>query len=594
MTWNAIVIIICLLLAGFMIWKEYRRENRLRLPLRIVSVVLASAALACIALPISYSSKSITGIKDGILLTRGYAKDSLTAYQSSKLFTTDAAIQKAYPKLKITLVADLGDFPAGNYNIASLHILGYGLNGDELAQLKHFPVKFHPATIPAGITSISWNHHIKIGEALQVQAKFTGNKSKTSVILKGLNTTLDSVILPANGGSFSLQTIPKNTGKANYILLALSGKDTIENEVIPFEVQPAKPLKVLMLSTSPDFENRFLKNWLAQHGYGVAVRTAISKEKFSREYFNMPQTLIDHITTPLLDKFDIVIGDLSAFKLLSPAENTTLQQQMLQKGLGVIAKADSAAKGTSFLANAFAMDRISDKNQRSLQLTIEGQSKPSSRLTLDAVFIKPQANTQPLVYDEQGHISSSSTIYGSGKIVFTTLSNTYSWVLAGNETDYTALWAMLIDKASRKTPATQQWAASPQFPPVGEAATLILNGPASLPLQIKSGTSNLAFAQNPTLPFSWTATYWPTQNGWQQITQNGSPVYQWYAFEPNAWASLHAAENVEATEKYLAANNAKADAVTTAENTIRVPVSKIYFYILLLLACTYLWVEKKL
>jgi hypothetical protein len=42
-----------------------------------------------------------------------------------------------------------------------------------------------------------------------------------------------------------------------------------------------------MLSASPDFESKFLKNWLSENGYAVALRSAISKDKFNSEYINI-------------------------------------------------------------------------------------------------------------------------------------------------------------------------------------------------------------------------------------------------------------------------------------------------------------------
>lgn len=595
MSWPVITITICLVLAAYLVWQECRRVNRSRLPLRILVTVLGVVAFACIALPLTYPGKTWVGNADGVLLTKGFDAGKLPAYKSGKLLTTDLSIQKAYPKLKIELVADLSDIPQGKRKLNKLHILGYGLNGDELKKLEQFPVEFDLVQQPAGITHINWNRSIKSGEPLQVQGTFAESKTKTTLILKGLNTGLDSVIIPVGSSqSFSLKTTPKNTGRATYTLLAINGKDTIERETIPFEVTPAKPLKVLMLATAPDFENRFLKNWLAQHGNGVAVRTAISKDKFSREYLNTEQINVDRVTTSLLEKFDVVAGDLSAFRALSSAENSALQQQMAQKGLGVIVKADSTGKGATFLTNAFGLDRLANKDQKSFALNIAGLGKPTAKLTLDATFIKPQPNTQPLVTDEQAHTIVSSTIYGSGKIVFSALGTTYNWVLSGNQNDYNNLWTLLIDKTSRKANSTVKWDILPVLPAVDEQVDISVSGISVLPAQIKVDKTAIAFAQNPILPFNFTATYWPDNYGWQQVTQNGVPVYWWYTFKPTEWVTLRATETIAQTKRYLEQNTNQAIAATREESNIQIPVPKIYFYLLLLVCCTFLWVEGKL
>jgi hypothetical protein len=56
----------------------------------------------------------------------------------------------------------------------------------------------------------------------------------------------------------------------------------------------------------------------------------------------------------------------------------------------------------------------------------------------------------------------------AGKLVFTTIGNTYSWMLAGNQTDYAALWSLLIDKAARKSPVTESWSVASGLPMVNK------------------------------------------------------------------------------------------------------------------------------
>ncbi|WP_448697429.1 hypothetical protein ACFGVR_12325 [Mucilaginibacter sp. AW1-3] len=595
MAWNTIVIVVCLVLAVLAVWQELRRENRLRLAWRILAVVVAIASLACIALPISYSAKTSIGEKGALLLTPGFTADSLSKYPRTQLFTTDNAIKKANPGLNITLVSDLNDFAKKRYPVAALDILGYGLDEGELDKLQGFPVRYGRVAVPSGVVAINWDKHLKAGERLTLQGEF-GNTSdeKIRLVLRGSNTGLDSVEIPARDTkTFTLGCTPKSIGRTSYDLLAVAGKDTIEKETIPFETEPAKPLKVLMLASAPDFENRFLKDWLSKNGYGLTIRTNISKAKFSREYFNMPQTPVENITGELLSKFDVVIGDLSAFKTLSAAETGVLKEQLSAKGLGVIVKADSS-KGNSFLSGAFPAERLNILDQRNVPLFINGKGAPSAKLSLDAVAIQNQGNTQPLVNDGQNHILTSSSIYGSGKIVYTLLSNTYTWALAGSNSDYTSLWSALIGKAARKTPVTQMWSVWPGFPKVNAPVHVGLEGPVNLPVKVSVQNSLLAFAQNAGVPFKWDATYWPKAGGWQQISQNNVPAYWWYVYQSGDWSSLLARQKMKATEKYVAKSSVNPTPSIITESEVKVPVSKLYFYLLLLLACVYLWIERKL
>ncbi len=595
MNWNTIVIIVALLLAAFTVWQEYRRQNRARLVWRIMAVLVAVIALACIALPVSYHTKTKSGNKQGILLTQGFIKDSLSAYPNSKLFTADEAIIKANPKLSIVLVADLAAFAQKKYDVSGLAILGYGLDEAELNAMEGFPVQFHPSPAPSGVSDVSWDNHPKMGERLTIRGKFENlSGKKVSLVLKGLNTGLDSVIVPAKASqTFELGFVPKNLDKATCNLFAVAGQDTLENETIPFEVEPAKPLKVLMLASSPDFEDRFLKDWLAKNGYGLAIRTSISKAKFSYEYFNLPQTNTDNINITLLEKFDLLIGDLSVFKSLTLAENSALKTQISGKGLGIIVKADSS-KGTSFLSNSFPVERLQIKDQKPTALSIIGKGTPSAKLLLDAFAIRAQNNTQPLIYDAQSHIQVSSTLYGSGKIIYSLLGNSYTWALSGAQDDYTTLWSALISNAARKNPPVQQWRVKQSFPKVNQPVKLVLEGPTALPGNVKAEGSLLAFKQNPVIPFQWDATYWPKSTGWQTVTQNNGAVFNWYVYDNGDWDGLLARQKITKTRQYAAVNKAANASTSDTEVTIEIPVSKLWFYLLLLLSSVYLWIERKL
>src|ERR1700761_1160752 len=237
-----IVLIICCLAAGFVVWKEYRRANKFYLILRIVASLLAVAALAGIILPVNYSKDVTRPDNHSVaLLTAGFEQDSLKNYQGNKLFTTDRSVQKEYPKARLVRLDELkADRPA----ISKLHVFGYGLDERELNQLSQLPVVFHPTPVPEGIIAIGWNQKLKTGETLTVQGKYKNDGLKpVKLVLKGLNTQLDTATIAAKSNAdFELNAIPKNEGSAVYHLLAIAGKDTLANENLPIEIGPVKPL----------------------------------------------------------------------------------------------------------------------------------------------------------------------------------------------------------------------------------------------------------------------------------------------------------------------------------------------------------------
>jgi hypothetical protein len=593
MNWTYIVLLICLVLAIFAIWREVQRESKRNLVLRLVAIVVAIAGLACIILPITYESEiSLNEKNQAVLLTDGYNADSLSAINTPRIYTLSKTVKKSYPKA--TLINTVDDLTQAKPAIGSLQVLGYGLSEDQLAQLHNLPVKFHAAKSVAGVSAVSWNAQLKTGEKLSVQGSFNNTTDKAvKVALKGLGTTVDSAFIQANtSATFDLNTTPRHAGRAVYRLISTTDADTIANESIPVTVDAIKPLKILMLAGAPNFEDKFLKNWLTANGYGVAVRSAISKDKFSQEFVNVEQQSLAHLTPGLLEKFDIILSDLDVLKTLNASESGALKQEVLQKGLGIIVRADSTAHSNFWLQQDYPVNKISTAGQVVESLKIQGQDAASAKLLLDPAYITPQNYTQPLVTDQQNHILASSSLAGSGKEVFTVLNATHDWMLSGDENDYTALWSLLITKAAKHTPTTEQWSVVNNVPTVNSHTKLRLETSASQP-EVKINQIPNSLERQADIPFAWHAAYWPQHAGWQQV-QQGTTVPQWlFIYPQNEWLTLKNTQMLRDTKKYALAFDNQQSVTKQIHQKVQIPVSKIYFYILLLVACTYLWAEAK-
>ena len=63
------IVVACLLLAAFLVWKEIRRANKARLILRIIASVLATASLALLAIPVYFKTTEIYETNVSVLLT---------------------------------------------------------------------------------------------------------------------------------------------------------------------------------------------------------------------------------------------------------------------------------------------------------------------------------------------------------------------------------------------------------------------------------------------------------------------------------------------------------------------------------------------
>ena len=669
--WNDIIIGICLLLLGWLVWKEFRRTNRLRLIARIAASAIAVISLACLALPPSYwkTQRSASSGKEAVLLTEGYDPDSLRQFLQKaqtegvtgdiKVFGEDSVISEARAG------AALFD------KLSKLHVFGYGLTGKEWASLHPPPLTFHLSSPPTGILSVIWQQKLISGEKLRIQGSLSlppGRPAK--LLLTGMGMSLDSVVIgpgtkgpripgsdtfrnrnasglntkggasPGSGSSrsknasgldssptvasagrtdFELNTIPPQSGQSIFRLYVLSGidtgsaissganaphMDTLEQEVLPIEVLPAPKLRILLLAASPDFENTFLVNWLARNGHAVATRTLISKDKSDKAFLNMPEVALEPLTAAVLDKFDLVIADAEVLQSGKPSEGASLRRQIAEKGLGLIIKADSLATGSSNGTSP----RTSSSNAPFYKdlFRVEAARDSTRRL-----YIKETPGTQPLLRDSSSRILVSRGLYGSGKLVFTTLDGTYSRMLAGARDQYLAYWSLVLEAAVRSAEPEEDWQFIPQLPRVNEPVEAQLQTTrsglpqgqfAAIGTRTDSGNAtppavSVYLTQSPLLPFQWEGRYWPAEAGWQSAATLQGYAHWWYAWSAEDWPGIRRMQRVEETRAYItrqAPIPTDLPFIPSHTDSQRVPVPLAWFYGLFIISCLFLWVERKI
>ena len=112
--------------------------------------------------------------------------------------------------------------------------------------------------------------------------------------------------------------------------------------------------------------------------------------------------------------------------------------------------------------------------------------------------------------------------------------------------------------------------------------------------QVRVGESNVYMEQNRYLNYMWTANYWPLKEGWQAITNTDGSIDWFYVYSRNDWSGIKGSEKITATKRYASfqKNNPAKNADKIIETKTEVPI--IYFFVVFLLSCSVLWLEKKL
>lgn len=441
------------------------------------------------------------------------------------------------------------------------------------------------AILPAGIQSVYWPKQVNTGDELRLQGRFKNSAAvAVKLLLTGYNERLDSMIIPAQTERpFELMTRPRHVGRAVYTLIALE-QDTLAKEPVPVEVLPVQPLKVLILAASPGFENKFLAGWLSEHDYVVAMRTAISRNKYSYSFLDTTRFQLERITPALLRAFDLVVSDAGALSALGRDELGAIRAQVEEKGLGLIIRTDSSNAPHNFYDQPFVLTAAAERNERPLALYTAGNHKPFTLVTAPGAWLRTAPGLHPLVWDPQQHILAGSSLFGTGRLVLLTLGNTYRWILSGNREAYQSVWSLLLQEAARHRPLQDHWHTGLAFPKLHMPVPLFLETAHASP-GAAVDNAPLSLTQDAALPFRREATYWPVQPGWQATVSLQGDSSWWYAFNEKDWRRLAVLEQQEM-------ENRVAVAAPQQEHTGRAPL--IWFLILFMLSVTFLWAEEKL
>jgi hypothetical protein len=589
---NYFVIAAVVALMVFLLYKEFRRANRARLVLRLLAVFCAVAALSFLYFPLKYHTSKNKEKGELHLLTAGA---DVTALKGDVYYTTDSSVLVNSRLRKLIYIPDLAYYLQQHQDVQRISIYGYGLEPEDLKILNNYNSEFHAALMPAGIVSCTWPRELKQTELLQVEGRYhntTGKKLK--IILEGLGTKLDSVTIAANATQlFLLKTQPRQLGRAVYQLTVLSGTDTLQKEQIAFLVNPSPKIKLLVLSSFPDFEYKFLKNWLFEHQYQVVFRTRVSKDKFSTDQLNAPGLSAENINSGLLAKFDGVIADDEELAAMDPAAAAGLRSAINQ-GLGLLVRMNDV-KTLSSPARQFKLYSAADSTAKFFTPVLNGQVSMLKKLPAGSeLFIQPDATGQVLVKDQNGKVLLSRKLTGNGKITGTVIAATYHWILDGNPADYSAFWSAVISNTIRKDEKGSSWRTLPAFPVKGDETQFVYQSATTALPNISIAGQRINALKNPNIPTQLKSVFWPQQVGWNEIKISGRPTEYLFVSGKSEWNGLKQYQNLMENKAYFKNQASKTDNDQLLTETIEKQVSKWWFFALFLLAAGFMWFETKL
>ncbi|RNI23538.1 hypothetical protein [Rufibacter latericius] len=589
-----LLLLLTALLGAWFTWLDVRRPDRRHLIWRLLA---SWGVVACLVLFLTPPKITRTyNASEAILLTEGYHADTLNALLK-RLRPKPQVYAFGVPGEKAGQVTDLASFQRQHPSIKTLHILGYGLSAEELATLDSLRLKSHLSDLPAGVLTAFWPQEITLGDAVSIQGRFHGlSEEKLTLYLQAAGKSLDSAeIRKGVDQTFFLRFTPKTAGRFVYALQWKDTDDSLHQENLPVIVRAPRQLNILLLSSAPSFEGKFLKNALAQRGHSVAVRNQVSQGIYSTEWVNLPAQNLNLLTPALLQKFDVVLLDDGTLQQLGVQEKQALQQAVRQQGLGVLTSvSQKSPKPTAFFTEG-VFRLISEKPARSGVVRWQKQTGAQAVLPLSNTVLQPKEGQQPLAWEQnpsQAVVVRSRK--GLGQVGISLLPETFPLALEGKETLYQQYWATVLTSLAKPEEentfhVTSEWLTSQVHHPITfsfSSASLKLRS-----LQDSLSSSSAFYTQTSTLvPDLQLGQNWPQKTGWYHV-QSPEGTRFLYVYPKNAWKLNQLAKN----QKILALRMQKrfsAQMQTSLERQEPLPLWLPAFLLLFLL--TYLWLKEKI
>ena len=604
---HAILLIFCLLLGMGLLALAWRRPRRRQRGPRALATAVAVAALWLVAFPPRRAAPVRAG--EALLLTPGYHPDTLRqlrrelgatapvwAYGDSALLATAGrAGARALPSL-LTLVEQQ---PA----LRRLHVLGQGLPEAELPLLAAVPLLAHAGAAVAGFQAAFWPGQLRLGQQLQVEGRVRAPRGTPAgwVSLRAGGGPRDSVRVPAGGGPFRLRFQPKTTGLALYELRWRRPRQPLITEPVPVEIIPPALPAMLLLTATPAPEFTFLKNYLAEAHYPVALRTTLSRGLVQTEFVNQPSRPLSRLTPALLAAYQVLVADAATLARLSAAEAQTLQLTLRAGKLGLLVLADAAAPLPRALpARADFIVRARPAAAAAAPLPLTWPGAPAGLRAALPAQLRPGPAVRALVSGPGQLLLAARRRVGLGFVVVSVVPTTFQWALQGRAPAYAAYWTRLLDAAGPPAAPAATWRVAGRWPRPHEPLTLLLAGalpPAqsgpqpSVALAAGGPVVRLALRQDTRLPEWSSAQFWPAAAGWHRGAGPDRAGQHFYVYPAAAWPGA-AQQQYQQARRQRPAAVAAAGRAADATSWESWPAA--WFYGLFLLAAGYLWLEEKL
>lgn len=561
--WVALIIALSLVLV--LVWKEWKGQFDTRFFINSLLGILAAAALLFLYLrPVMLTEVS----GKAVILTENYNVAQLDS------------IKKKEKSIKVIRYKPGLDTSKSLDSISEVIVLGNGFSSYDFWQLKEVSTTYLRGVIPKGVVKLKYNNKLKIGSDLKIAGLYNKPTDGNHLVLETISGVgLDSIVLnDEEKQGFQLHSNLSVKGRYVYQLTEKdSTGNVLESNPVPVEVLETEQLRIFISNTFPSFETKYLKNFLAEEGHELVVRSQITKGRYKFEYFNTSKNPIYGFYENDLKDFDLLILDADTYLNLSKKNKNTLVKLVKEIGLGVFVQPSE----TLFRSTKQMVDFNVEKDVRQNNLKVENN-------LLETYPFKFQ-NTNPSGIAVANH--SYALVVGKGKFSTTVLSNNYQLVLEGKTDAYSKIWSTIITTTAGTKEMNGAFESLKLFSIINEPSSFTLRTGTVKPMVIVNGEHNVPLIKNTLLEDRWQGKTYPKKVGWQmlQMASDTNIVSNYFVLDSVHWKKVIGANVIEDNGRFF-------------DTTKKVPVKKMLpvelsrwlFFIVFLASMGCLWFLPKL
>ncbi|GAB2489578.1 carboxypeptidase regulatory-like domain-containing protein [Arenimonas alkanexedens] len=446
-------------------------------------------------------------------------------------------------------VPDLGTALRRHPGATAVRVLGAGLDARDRDAAQGLAFSFEAAPLPATLVELTLPDTITRGRRFELHGRIERHADGSVELLDPAGERLDLHALDESG-RFRLTGTAGPAGTAVYRLQWRRAEADVADELsLALPVSEGAPLRVLAIAGGASPELKYLRRWALDAGLVLGTQMRLGGGIVLGDD-RRP------LTAANLAELDLVVLDERAWRALGAGGQATLRDAV-RDGLGLLLRltADPSAAERDALAD-WGFELTPADMPRGLRLpdtaradaATPGNDDAEARATDAAPLLSRRAlqlaaaDGRTLVRSDAGDTVALWRTEGRGRVALWTLSDSFRLSLAGRQSAYGSLWSNAFGTLARAR--GEITLPTPQAAWVGERSALC--GLTDASRLLDPDAEPIPLVRDPATGERGCAAFWPAQEGWHRLQQDGSQR-AFLVRSPATAPGLHAASVRAAT-----------------------------------------------